>query len=106
MKLALRTIRGPPPYAVRFTSLWYRLCFHWLVGVEFMLCAAFAGLFLQNRYRAEGVKFPTIVLAMEAVICPVLSISNPRNPRHFEAIEGGRKRGSDTFTHKNSVSCI
>ena len=30
----------------------------------------------------------------------------PRNPRHFDGIEGGRKRVSDTFTHKNSGSCI
>ena len=32
--------------------------------------------------------------------------AKPRNPRDFEAIGGGRKRGSDTFTHKNSGSCI
>ena len=30
----------------------------------------------------------------------------PRNPRHFAGIEGGRKRDLDTFTHKNSGSCI
>ena len=30
----------------------------------------------------------------------------PRNPRHFDSIEGGRKRVSDTFTHKNSDSSI
>ena len=28
----------------------------------------------------------------------------PRNPRHFDGIEGGRKRVSDTFTHKNNGS--
>ena len=28
------------------------------------------------------------------------------NPRHFQAIEGGRKRVSDTFTHKNSGTCL
>ena len=27
-----------------------------------------------------------------------------RNPRNFDGIEGGRKRLSDTFTHKNSGS--
>ena len=31
-------------------------------------------------------------------------IAKPRNPRHFDGIEGGRKRVSDTFTHKNSGS--
>ena len=30
----------------------------------------------------------------------------PRKPRHFDGIKGGRKRDSDTFTHKNSGSCI
>ena len=32
--------------------------------------------------------------------------TKPRNPRHFDGLEGGRKRVSDTFTHKNSGSCI
>ena len=32
--------------------------------------------------------------------------TKPRNPRQFEAIEGGRTRVSHTFTHKNSGSCI
>ena len=31
--------------------------------------------------------------------------ANPRNPRHFKIIEGGRKRVSTTFMDKNSVSC-
>ena len=31
--------------------------------------------------------------------------TNPRNPRHFNIIEGGRKRVSTTFMDKNSVSC-
>ena len=30
---------------------------------------------------------------------------NPRNPRHFNIIEGGRKRVSTIFMDKNSVSC-
>ena len=30
--------------------------------------------------------------------------TKPRNPRHFDGIEGGRKRVSDTFTHKNNGS--
>ena len=34
-----------------------------------------------------------------------LGMPKPRNPRHFDGIEGGRKRVSDTFTHKNSGSC-
>ena len=33
-------------------------------------------------------------------------LAKPRNPRDFEAIAGGRKRVSDTFTHKNSGSCM
>ena len=32
-------------------------------------------------------------------------LPNPRNPRHFNSIEGGRKRVSTTFMDKNSVSC-
>ena len=28
------------------------------------------------------------------------------NPRYLDGFEGGRKRVSDTFTHKNSGSCI
>ena len=32
--------------------------------------------------------------------------TKPRNPRHFDGIEGGRKCVSDVFTHKNSGSCI
>ena len=28
---------------------------------------------------------------------------NPRNPRHFDRFEGGRKRASDPFTHKTVV---
>ena len=31
--------------------------------------------------------------------------TNPRNPLHFDIIEGGRKRVSDTFIDKDSVSC-
>ena len=31
------------------------------------------------------------------------SITSPRNPRHFNVIEGGRKRVSTTFMDKNSV---
>ena len=31
--------------------------------------------------------------------------AKPLNPRHFDRFEGGRKRVSDTFTHKNSGSC-
>ena len=34
------------------------------------------------------------------------SDAKPRNPCHVDRFEGGRKRVSDTFTHKNSVSCI
>ena len=30
--------------------------------------------------------------------------ANPRNPRHFDRFECGRKRLSDTFTHRNSGS--
>ena len=30
--------------------------------------------------------------------------AKPRNPRHFDRFEGGRKRVSDTSTHKNSGS--
>ena len=35
-----------------------------------------------------------------------LGEAKPRNPGHFDGIEGGRKRVSDTLTHKNSGSCI
>ena len=31
--------------------------------------------------------------------------TNPRNPRHVNIIEGGRKRVSTIFMDKNSVSC-
>ena len=44
-----------------------------------------------------------LVVMPEDVEC---SIAKPRNPRHFQAIEGGRKRVSDTFTHKNRDSSI
>ena len=33
-------------------------------------------------------------------------LAKPRNPRHSDGIEGGRTRISDTFTHKNSGSCL
>ena len=32
--------------------------------------------------------------------------TKPRNPRLSDGIEGGKKRDSDTFTHKNSGKCI
>ena len=35
-----------------------------------------------------------------------ISDTNPRNPRHFDGIKGGRKRVPDTFTHKNNGSCM
>ena len=34
-----------------------------------------------------------------------LRTAKPRNPCHVDRFEGGRKRVSDTFTHKNSGSC-
>ena len=34
-----------------------------------------------------------------------MGTTKPRNPRDLDIIEGGRKRASDTFLDKNSVSC-
>ena len=34
-----------------------------------------------------------------------LGIPKPCDPLHFDIIEGGRKRVSDIFIDKNSVSC-
>ena len=33
------------------------------------------------------------------------SEAKPRSQRHFDTIKGGRKRVSDTFADKNTVSC-
>ena len=39
--------------------------------------------------------------------CPLIfdGLANPRNPRHFNIVEGGRMRVSTTFMDKDCVSC-
>ena len=41
----------------------------------------------------------------EAMMGTAISEAKPRNPRHFDGIKGGRKRVSDVFVGKDSVSC-
>ena len=43
---------------------------------------------------------------LRRAIAAAVGVPKPRNPRHFDRFEGGRKRVSDIFTHKNSDSCI
>ena len=47
-----------------------------------------------------------LAVARFAVGAPLAGEAKPRNPRHFEITEGGRKRVLDTFIDKNKVLCI
>ena len=75
VQLALRTRQGRPPLAVLLEAPWCRLLIHWLPSIVYMSSAILAGYFCWQRYSAEGVKMPAIVLALEAAFCPVLSVT-------------------------------